>query len=676
LARDILATTLDACDNPVNQEASMTLLSFAFVCLLSPAALFPGATDLPDVPGVAAVRVPAELLAPGAPRVIELSAPLAARSLGLWWRAAPGTTLEGALVELLDAAGRTLAAEPVLENHDLDAAITGSDRPARDLVVSGLVHAHEGTAARARLWLPAQAQLDELVAVWIEPGLPLAPAAPEVGTADGSYPKPPVNTRASWGALAPTCSFSYCSVTHIAIHHSASTGDYASTSLATCKANVKAIQQYHMVTNGWCDIGYNYLVCKHGDLFEGRAGGDDVNGAHDSCNCGSLGVCSMGYHHTPYNNAVTSATLASLAELGAWKCAQKNINPQGSAYYAACGSTESTIYGHRDVSATACPGDLLYAQLGNLKNSIQSKLNGGGGCAAGEIKDCNGNCAPANWVGDGVCDNGAYTHNGVPIYFNCASFGNDGGDCGGPACPSGQVKDCNGNCCPASWVGDGYCDNGAYTYNGVPIYLNCAAFGNDGGDCAGGAGGVLKGVLHNAALGTGAPIAGGTVALSSGSFVVTGANGYYEFSLPAGTYGLAATAPGYLFATSSETVTSGEVWESLGLSASSAIPQHTLTVLSGTSFNTTYKSDPFAPVYLAYNVAPGIPLASLGAPGTIWPSLANLQVLYLGTAPSSGTLSINLQVNGVPVGTTLHLQGYVLKAGAAKLTNGSAFRVQ
>ncbi len=54
---------------------------------------------------------------------------------------------------------------------------------------------------------------------------------------------------------------------------------------------------------------------------------------------------------------------------------------------------------------------------------------------------------------------------------------------GVPCCPSGQVRDCNGNCCPASWVGDGNCDDGSYTWNGVPIYLNCARFGNDGGDC-------------------------------------------------------------------------------------------------------------------------------------------------------------------------------------------------
>lgn len=50
-------------------------------------------------------------------------------------------------------------------------------------------------------------------------------------------------------------------------------------------------------------------------------------------------------------------------------------------------------------------------------------------------------------------------------------------------CPAGQIRDCSGHCCPANWVGDGYCDDGAYTFNGVPIFLNCDQYCNDGGDC-------------------------------------------------------------------------------------------------------------------------------------------------------------------------------------------------
>ena len=68
-------------------------------------------------------------------------------------------------------------------------------------------------------------------------------------------------------------------------------------------------------------------------------------------------------------------------------------------------------------------------------------------CAAGEILDCNGNCAPANWVGDGYCDDGSWSHNGNEIFFNCEEFNNDEGDCDGQGrttqertLPNGKVR--------------------------------------------------------------------------------------------------------------------------------------------------------------------------------------------------------------------------------------------
>ena len=51
------------------------------------------------------------------------------------------------------------------------------------------------------------------------------------------------------------------------------------------------------------------------------------------------------------------------------------------------------------------------------------------GCAVGEVFDCNNNCAPEWWRGDGYCDDGAYAHNDNFIFFNCDYYSNDGGDC-------------------------------------------------------------------------------------------------------------------------------------------------------------------------------------------------------------------------------------------------------
>jgi hypothetical protein len=106
----------------------------------------------------------------------------------------------------------------------------------------------------------------------------------------------------------------------------------------------------------------------------------------------------------------------------------------------------------------------------------------GSGCALDEIEDCFGNCCPADWIGDGYCDDGGYSWNGIPIYLNCGPFDCDGGDCQPESC-SWLIQDCFGNWFPSSWVGDGYCDNGTYSWNGIPIYLTCEEFDCDGGDC-------------------------------------------------------------------------------------------------------------------------------------------------------------------------------------------------
>lgn len=45
---------------------------------------------------------------------------------------------------------------------------------------------------------------------------------------------------------------------------------------------------------------------------------------------------------------------------------------------------------------------------------------------------------------------------------------------------SGMIEDCNGEQAPENWVGDGYCDNGAWGAD-----FNCEAFDFDGGDCEG-----------------------------------------------------------------------------------------------------------------------------------------------------------------------------------------------
>ena len=276
---------------------------------------------------------------------------------------------------------------PVVKSADLSHGQLGGKQ------FSALVHGSSSASVGLLLRGP-QASTTALKVIWIAASAPSRSTAAamsdatswsstsgpplSIHTPPAATTRPPIYSRASWGANPPTCSPSYCNTTHIAMHHTASASEYASTSWSQCASNVKATQVYHMVTRGWCDMGYNYLICPHGDIFEGRGGGDDVRGAHDGFNCGSMGVAMMGYFHAPYSQTLNAAMENAFVDLAAWKCAQQTIDPLGSSWYAGFGAVQQNLYGHRDVSSTACPGDFAYAELPQLRARVDSALNGSG----------------------------------------------------------------------------------------------------------------------------------------------------------------------------------------------------------------------------------------------------------------------------------------------------------
>ncbi|MHC4946738.1 MAG: M12 family metallo-peptidase [Planctomycetota bacterium] len=85
-------------------------------------------------------------------------------------------------------------------------------------------------------------------------------------------------------------------------------------------------------------------------------------------------------------------------------------------------------------------------------------------------------------------------------------------DTGPAGCPFGEVEDCAGSCAPASWVGDGVCDDGSRSWGGQPVFLNCPLFNNDEGDCD------TAEVVINVATAGGSTQAG---SIQSGSYVDT-----------------------------------------------------------------------------------------------------------------------------------------------------------
>ncbi len=196
----------------------------------------------------------------------------------------------------------------------------------------------------------------------------IAAAAVTPGGATGSPSSPAVVTRAQWGAdeRLMTWTPEYTpTVRAVTIHHTAGTNAY---SAAESAAIVRGIYTYHARTQGWGDIGYNVLVDRYGTVFEGRAGGlaRSVIAAHaGGFNRETFGIGMMGDFTSV---APPAATIEATAQLAAYKLGGLYRDPNAtvtltsagggtSRYPAGRAVTLPTVFAHRDVGATECPGN-------------------------------------------------------------------------------------------------------------------------------------------------------------------------------------------------------------------------------------------------------------------------------------------------------------------------------
>lgn len=155
-------------------------------------------------------------------------------------------------------------------------------------------------------------------------------------------------------------------VEHLVVHHSA--GNNADTNYVNIVRNIYLL---HTQTNGWDDIGYNFLVAPNGVIFNGRdpqgvADDDNILGAH-FCgkNQNTMGVCMMGNF---MDVRPTQAAIFSLKYLLAWKLKKDGIDAFGQTKHPQpSGSLLNNLCGHRDGCNTDCPGDSLYALLPSIK---------------------------------------------------------------------------------------------------------------------------------------------------------------------------------------------------------------------------------------------------------------------------------------------------------------------
>lgn len=245
----------------------------------------------------------------------------------------------------------------------------GAAKPALGYVPAN-VEAPIGQNVTAVLISPPQAPVDvgPLPTAAINPGQP-----------------PAIISRAQWGAdESMRCGNTVYDkgIRAGIVHHTAGSNDYAPEDSAGI---VRSIYEYHTRELGWCDIAYNAMVDKYGQVFEGRAGGMDkpVEGSHTGgFNIDTWGVAMMGdFDVVP----PTEIQVRNTGRLLGWRLGLSHVDPRGTVQLTSAGGsfthfprgatpTLPTIFTHRDVGITDCPGNAAYAQMDHIRD-IAARFN-------------------------------------------------------------------------------------------------------------------------------------------------------------------------------------------------------------------------------------------------------------------------------------------------------------
>ena len=217
--------------------------------------------------------------------------------------------------------------------------------------------------------------------------------------------QPTIISRAGWGANeAVRCrNASYDRTLGAAVvHHTAGSNDYTA---AQSAGIMRGTYEYHARNLGWCDIGYNVLVDKYGQAFEGRHGGlsRNVQGAHaGGFNGNTWGISMMGDFSTV---SPSDATVRKVGEILGWRLSIAGVDPKGTDIHYSEGTSYTrysygtavrlpNIFAHRDVGLTSCPGDAGYAKMGQIRDIAASYAKSGGGTGGGG--GGGGGTAPSN----------------------------------------------------------------------------------------------------------------------------------------------------------------------------------------------------------------------------------------------------------------------------------------
>lgn len=315
-------------------------------------------------------------------RIVEL--PIGATHVALHWRGEHDAEVTAAL----RSDGHTFSPARAVEHDEV-----GEQRG--DGETYGAVMLALGATA---IRVTSDRPLARLSVLALDAGTGLASGG--ASAALGAVAQPPVISRAGWGADESKRFDSdgnelwiprFYDIQKLLVHHTATDNNDPDPA-----ATVRAIYHYHAVTQGWGDIGYNFLIDEAGRIYEGRysreydplvdpypTGEDEtgtlgVGGAHaQNYNAGTVGVSLLG---TLTSQDAAPAARDALEYILAWKAERHDLDALGAGTYTnpVNGTSKylNNISGHRDVASTECPGGVFYNTFPSFREYVASAIAG------------------------------------------------------------------------------------------------------------------------------------------------------------------------------------------------------------------------------------------------------------------------------------------------------------
>jgi hypothetical protein len=165
-------------------------------------------------------------------------------------------------------------------------------------------------------------------------------------------------------------------VVAVFIHHTDTPNKY---DCADTPRIIRGIYADQARVRSWDDIGYNFLVDRCGNIYEGRSGGADrpVTGAHtQGFNHRTTGIAAIGTFTEGVQ--VPREMTDAIAALAAWKLGLSDTDPRGMAHLVSSNSESRfkagtpavipAIAGHNEGYSTSCPGKALSAALPAIRS--------------------------------------------------------------------------------------------------------------------------------------------------------------------------------------------------------------------------------------------------------------------------------------------------------------------